>query len=815
MAHKRFVIIGDGAAGLAAAQRLRRQHPTALLAIFTDDPSPAYYRAALTNYLLGELREDQLWAVSPDFYEAFRIRRVLSRVVGIDTDRSQIWDSMSPAPLSYDALLVASGGRPRAPSFPGAHLPGVMTLRTIQDARQVMDAVRLGTVGRAVVLGGGALGLEWAQALRERGAQVTLLERAPRLLPGALDEVASDLLAARLRQAGIEVVFGDVASQAHPGPDGRVAAVTTQAGRTFPCELLCAALGVVPCSDFVKGTRIALSPEGAVLADDRLRTSVENIWAAGDVARVSGESLQLWEPARAQARAAADNMLGRESVYAPGAHYFATRLYDLDFGRIGDIDLSSGREQLLDFPRGTGTIAYRKLVVENGRLVGALMIGERASRVRQTARHYKRLIDSALDVSSIAGRLLDRSFDFEAFFASQKIFEKPRARAPAAAKAKAATLRGTQSIALARDPGLSQRTGTMQKIAPLSGTAALPSSVPAPRKTQVLSIGLQAEAPPAPSPSLPPLEAFLETPGQRFSITGALTNLGSAPGTDITLSVPGVAGLHAQISRQEDQLYLWDAGSRTGTWLNQELIVTAQRLHHGDRVRLGSVELFLHAPSLARAAARDSEIRIQAPHLEVRSGHALGLCFVMRSDSVVIGSAPDAGIKLDELSVAPRHASLRKAGTQVLLQDLGSGFPTLVNGVPLAPHHEAPLVESSLVRLGVVDLLFTERPLLDASRVLRPRAELRVDRGPLMGQTIRLGPLTLIGSDPGSTLVVPGARPRDLEIVEHGASFWVRDLAGGGSFKSGVPLGRDPVELSNGDLLLLPGGTLLHFEEGA
>src|SRR5687767_6005854 len=137
MARRRFVIIGDGAAGLTAAERLRERDPTATIGIFSDDPSPGYYRAALTNYLLGELREDQLWAVSPDFYETLGIRRVFGRVVGVDTQRGVVWDATSPTPTPYDHLLVASGGRPRAPSFEGAHLPGVMTLRTIQDARQV------------------------------------------------------------------------------------------------------------------------------------------------------------------------------------------------------------------------------------------------------------------------------------------------------------------------------------------------------------------------------------------------------------------------------------------------------------------------------------------------------------------------------------------------------------------------------------------------------------------------------------------------------------------------------------------------------
>jgi NAD(P)H-nitrite reductase large subunit len=386
MVQRRFVIIGDGAAGLSAAEELREQDPVASIGLFTEEPTPSYFRAALTNYLLGELREDQLWATSADFYDTLSIRRVFGRVVGVDTQRSLLWDTSSPTPTPYDRLLIASGARPRPPGFDGAHLPGVLTLRTLQDARAVVELLGFRRPSRAVVLGGGALGLEWAHALKERGVAVTLIEQAPRLLPQALDEVASDLLAARLRQGGIEVLLGEEIAQAHAGPDGLLRGVVLRNGRFLECGLCAAALGVVPNTEFLAGSGLALSPRGALLADQRLLTNVPNVWAAGDVASVQGSSLGLWEPAREQGRVAARNMLGQTTSYAPGVHYFATRLFDLDFARIGAIDRTEARETLVDFPRGTGTIAYRKLVLERGRVVGALMIGERSARVRAAGR---------------------------------------------------------------------------------------------------------------------------------------------------------------------------------------------------------------------------------------------------------------------------------------------------------------------------------------------------------------------------------------------------------------------------------------------
>src|SRR5262245_37107797 len=824
MARKRFVIIGDGAAGLAAAERLRYADPSASIGMFTDDPSPGYYRAALTNYLLGELREDQLWAVSPDFYEALGIRRVFGRVVGVDASRSVLWDTTSPTPTPFDHLLIASGSRPRPPSFEGAHLPGVMTLRTIQDARQVVDHVRLRRLTRAVVLGGGALGLEWAHALAEHGVRVTIFERSARFLPNALDEVASDLLAARLRQAGIEVVLGDAVVAARPGHDGSVAAVVTQQGRTIECGLVAAALGVVPSSEFLRGSGVKLAENGAVLADRRLATSLPNVWAAGDVANVAGQQLQLWEPARHQGRAAGDNMTGRGGDYHPGVHYFATRLFDLDFGRLGAIERTPNRHEIVDFPRGTGKIAYRKLVVENGRLVGALMIGERGARVRTAGRRYKRLIDAAVDISDVQDRLLDPSFDAEAWLETQKLFEPPRAARPGpqAVALRAAKLRGTQVVNLGTDTKLpseafrlvaakggetsvlgrgtallrirsateassvSSLGGTSVLGASTSGTSLLGASTsgtsvvsaaglaaaakgaPAsavPRGTRVLSIGLQAEEARPAAAATTPLEARIEGMGRVYPITNPTFGIGNSPDADIPIAHEAVATLHAQIVRQGDVLYLRDAGSRTGTWLNDQMLSATHALTDGDRLRVGPAELVFRSSMLKRSAPEESLVTIAVPHLEVRSGQSLGLSFALRVESLLIGSAPGSHIELRDLSVAPQHARVRLVGEQALFTDLGSGRGTFVAFTPLAAGQEVALAEGAWIRVGIVDLVFTRRPMAVPAGVLRPRARLRVDTGPGSGSFVDVRDRALVGSGPEANLRIPGLAHAHLEVV--------------------------------------------------
>ena len=842
MARKRYLIIGDGAAGLTAAASLRAFDSEAVIGVFSDEPVPGYYRAALTNYLLGELREDQLFAVAPDFYQRYGIHRIYTRVVKVDAAASAVWCSTSPEPTAYDQLLIASGARARAPTFEGAYLPGVLTLRTIADARQVYDAVKLRGLKTAVVLGGGALGLEWAHALLEHGVKVTLIERAPRFMPGALDEVASDLLAARLRKAGIDVLLNDEVRTVHPGPRG-VSGITLASGRSVPCELVAAALGVVPNSEFLANTGLTLAPNGAVAVDSRLRSSVPNVWAAGDVANVAGEWLALWEPARLQARAAAQNMRGANVEHRPGAHYFATRLFDLDFARIGKIERHEGSQEIIDLPRGTGQIAYRKLVFSGGVLCGALMIGERALRVRAIGRNMKRLIDAAVDVSEIKHRLLDAGFDVEAWLERKRLVERPVAPQKttqiAAAKLKRTQLVSLSSVmvngtlALPSQLGggtVALHSGALSARAPRSFTTPIASSASAalaapqsgmttaipsgPRQTRVLSIGLHAEAAPEARSSLAPLDARLEAQGRVWPITLPITNLGQSPDCQIPLQDPALSAYHAQLVRHDQGLYVRDLGSSSGTWVNGQCLFGPHALRDGDRVRLGQLEFLFRSSALPKMTLDTEHKSLAGPRLEVRSGGALGLSFALGSNPVVLGSSPDCGIRLTDPSVNPRHAELRSNGALYALTDLGSYNGTFARGARLAPGQALSLSEGEWLRFGAVDVLYSSSARTDALASLRPSARVHITSGSDSGKQAKVGEQLTIGSDPRSGMVLASAMPQQLELRLHGGKFWVRDLSGGRAFRAGSAIGPEFSEIQHGDLLLLNGTVMLRFEEG-
>jgi NADPH-dependent 2,4-dienoyl-CoA reductase/sulfur reductase-like enzyme/pSer/pThr/pTyr-binding forkhead associated (FHA) protein len=834
MARKRYLIVGDGAAGITAAETLRRIDPHATIGIFSDEANPGYYRAALTNYLLGELREDQLWCVGPEFYEVRKIHRVFARVTHVDVARREIWDSANSAALPYDELLIAAGARPRAPTFPGADLPGVMTFRTLQDAQRVMERLRMQSVQTAAVLGGGPLGLELAHGLHERGVKVTIVERSSRFMPRVLDETASHLLTVRLRQGGIDVIQGEQVARAFPAANGTVGAIGTDAGRTIRCDLLCVALGVVPNSELLAGAGVPLSSEGAVQVDLRMQTPVAGIWAAGDCASVQGEVLQLWEPARLQGQIAGQNMAGQNALYRTGSFYFATRLFDLDFASVGTTVAAEGAaDVVVDMPRGTGAIAYRKLVFKDGRLAGALLLGQRQARVRSVGRSLKRLIDSGLDARAVRDRLLDPGFFLDGWLDAKKLLAPPPRSAGTQVLA-AAKVRGTQALdfgksaaafATAQVPLAPAADGTLalpsMNLQGAVGTVALPSSAFAAlgtamlggggRGTRVLSIGLHAEAPAPAAPPAAALHAELSLNGQRRALSQWPVRLGRGPECEVRLSDPSVALLHAEIVYASASLYLRDMGARGGTWVNGAAVSSAQRLHDGDCIRLGSTDLLLHAASLRREPVR-TQLGAPAPRLELRSGAARGLSFALSERACVIGRAAECEIRIDELGLAPRHARIRGSATQHWVSDLGSELGTFLAGRRLNSGEELELHENAPLRLGGVEAIYTRAPRVLHTLLLGARARVVVFSGAEQGQSIALGTRARIGGQPGSDLCVSGLAPQQLEIVNDGRAFWAKDLAGG-MFRAGAPLGSDYQLLAHGDLLLGPAGVMLRFEE--
>lgn len=686
MSGKRYVIVGDGAAGLTAARLLRQRDLSASITMVAEDPHPAYYRAALTNYLLGELRDDQLWAVPPGFFTDHRVDRKHARANGIDLERRKLllhdgtW-------LDYDALLVASGARARAPAFPGSELSGVTTLRTLQDAQAILDVVITRGAKHAVVIGGGPLAVELATALVERSLFTTLVVRGAHLLGGALDAEASDLVMARLRQLGMAVRANDEVEAAF-GERGFITHVSTKSGAELPCDLCGVAIGVHRNSEWLAGN-VALDRD-AVVVDAHMRTSADAVWAAGDVAKPPGPELQLWEPAQLQGRTAAVAMTGGELPYAVRTHYFATRLGDLDFAAVGtprdeDADDVFVRRDA-DAP---GAIAYRKLWLRGGRLVGAVMLGHRSERVRQRGRAFRKMIDRRVDARKVRDRLLDPHFDIAGWMDQASLLVPRPEVVVRDTPRSSAEVRATQTIQITTD-------------AP--DEAAFAPTVASPQ----LSIGFRSPA--VGAPRLHEIAGHLESTTQRHPIELATVVIGRGRLSDIVLEDPMISHRHACVVRQRGALYLRDLGSRHGTWVNDALVTTPRALAHEDRLRLGRTELTFKSTTATEQAAAPAALSTGQALLRGLSGTCLGLAFELPAEGqCTLGRDVGANVRLDDISVSRRHALCSGHQGVWTVCDLHSSRGTRKNGEPLLPGRDEPLANGDELSLGDMVLRFEVR----------------------------------------------------------------------------------------------------------
>src|SRR5712664_2252910 len=315
MTRERIVIIGAALAGATAAATLREEGFDGQVQLVGAESHRPYNRPPLSKgYLRGQERfEDQL--VNPAAYYAEHDieLRLGTRATSIDPSRKDI-ELEGGKHVGYDRLLVATGGRNRALSVPGADLDGIFQLRTVEDCDRIRAAAHAGR--RAVVIGLGFIGSEVTASLRQLGLEVTAVEGNPVPLARVLGKEVGEVLASIHRDKGVELVLED--SVAAFEGTGRVERVRTKKGRRLECDLVIAGIGIAPNSELLAAAGAA--GDNGVLVDERCRTSLPDVYAAGDVANhlhpIFGRlRVEHWNNAFQQGRAAARSMLGREEPY--------------------------------------------------------------------------------------------------------------------------------------------------------------------------------------------------------------------------------------------------------------------------------------------------------------------------------------------------------------------------------------------------------------------------------------------------------------------------------------------------------------------
>jgi nitrite reductase (NADH) large subunit len=401
----RFVIAGNGIAAITAARTIRAASPDGEIEIYTEAPRPFYLRPRLIPFLAGRLKQEDLYVYSPKWYAGRGITvHLATPVVGLDPGERRIHLEKGDA-VGYDRLLLAVGSHPFVPSLEGWGQEGVFTLRSVDDALAIKShAEACLSAGQrdAVVIGGGLLGLECAHALTSLGMLVTVLQAGPWLLHKQIDRDGAEILEGQLEGLGIECLSGVVPSAILS--NGGVSGVLLEDGRSVSGHLVLCAAGVRANLDLARESGLAV--KRGVLVDDEMRTSAGQVYAAGDVAEYDGETWCIIPAAVEQARVAGANMVSEGSARYEGTVPSTTlKVVGLDLTSIGVISgEEAGFEELRRAEPAKGI--YEKLVLQDGRVVGAILLGSR-SRVPAVSK----LVAEGIDVSSQKDRLLDDEFD--------------------------------------------------------------------------------------------------------------------------------------------------------------------------------------------------------------------------------------------------------------------------------------------------------------------------------------------------------------------------------------------------------------------
>jgi NADPH-dependent 2,4-dienoyl-CoA reductase/sulfur reductase-like enzyme/ferredoxin len=360
---RRIVVLGNGIAGVTAADHVRRRHPDCTVDVVAAEPHPLYNRMGISRLIYGRSAMVGLHLLPDAWYDDNRITCWLNtRAQAIDREAGEVLLGTGER-LPYDRLILATGSEAHVPEIPGFGGPGSFALRTASDALGVREFVQQAHAERALVAGGGLLGLEAAYALHKLGLRTTVLERGRWLLRRQLDERAGNLLRGYLANLGIEVL---IETQVAAVDDGH--AVLTDGSR-LPTDVLLVAAGIEPAVELAREAGLATAR--GVLVDDQLRTSDERIFAAGDAAEWQEGILGLWPVAVDQAEVAAENAVGGARAYTGTVPQTMLKVVGVELFSIGAI---TGPNERVD--EDADALRYRKLVAdETGRVIGAILLG--------------------------------------------------------------------------------------------------------------------------------------------------------------------------------------------------------------------------------------------------------------------------------------------------------------------------------------------------------------------------------------------------------------------------------------------------------
>jgi nitrite reductase (NADH) large subunit len=407
----RYIIIGGSAAAISAIEAIRTVDQTSPIELFSDEATPLFSRVLLPYYVAEELPKSLLNYRSADFFEQNRVTPHLGIRVTEVIPASKAIEASDGNRYSYEKLLMATGGKAIIPRVPGIDKEGVSPLKTMEDAERIYQTK--GT--KAVVIGAGSIGVESAISLKRRGLKVTLLEQLGHVLPTVFDEEAASIVKKRIEELGIEVVTGERALEFRGNHQVRSVVTDT---REIECDMVVLAVGVKPAIELAEKAGIEVGSLGGIKVDSQMMTSLPDVYAAGDVAETfdiaRGTKFinAIWPCAFEQGTIAGLNMAGKETPYEGSyrknsiGNFIGIPAISMGVTHVDVCTDCAPGDQFQEIKRRTQN-TYRKLILRNGSIIGAILVGQ-----TQKAGLMSILLKKRIDVSDFIPVLMSSELNF-------------------------------------------------------------------------------------------------------------------------------------------------------------------------------------------------------------------------------------------------------------------------------------------------------------------------------------------------------------------------------------------------------------------
>jgi len=369
----RYLIIGNSAGGIGAAESIRQVDKEGALTIVSEEPYPAYSRPLISKYLTGERTLEEILFRPLDFYDQNNIIFLPGKKVShleLDHQSARLENGEQ---IAWEKLLFAVGGKPIFPRMKGSSKRGVFTFTTLDDAKAVgrfLDSRK-----KAVVIGGGLIGISVTEALVKRGVDVIVVEMKERILNTILDQQASLMAEEILKQAGVEIIAGQTVVKVNGR--GTVEEVILDNGDTVLCDLVVVAIGVLPRSELALDAKLEINR--GIVVDHHMATNRPDVYACGDVAEaydfVYGENrlIPIWPNAYVGGRIAGFNMAGVTVEYPGGTAMNSLNYFGIDIASAG-MPTAPNDDGYETISKQEGNI-YQKVILKDDLVMGMIFVG--------------------------------------------------------------------------------------------------------------------------------------------------------------------------------------------------------------------------------------------------------------------------------------------------------------------------------------------------------------------------------------------------------------------------------------------------------